>query len=451
MYHARMDTNDGMSTDLAALLDGKAIDECMRIDAMLKQSVFETTQRVFFQGANGSEIGPFVRKVFPGNKGARELGGAYQALFDAQRSGARFAHLPRIMQVLDVGDMLIVVMEHVSGDTLRDRIERRPNERARIAAAVAPLLCDAAIELHEGLRKTIVHRDITPSNVLCCGEDPVPSSLVLIDLGIAREHKPDASGDTSRFGTEAYASPEQFGFGQTDVRSDIYSMGMTLAFCLLGHDPSAQEREIGFRLPGVDPALALVLAKATSLDPAHRYSCVHDFKSAIMAALAPASADSVRKGDQPVVRGDSLHRPGDGRPVPPIPDGSHSHRHSVESGSRPRSRLSRIPRKVGAVWDAFVCLLWLALLAFATYRTIVPFDTMEACPAGIRAFVYFGIFVIPAAFLLFLVLDKRPLYERSRFWASISSRRIHVVCLCAGLGSFIIFTAIGLAMATPYF
>lgn len=417
-----MDMADGMNMDLAALLDGKAIDECMRIEAVIKRSAFETTQRVFFQGANGSEIGPFVRKVFPGNKGVRELGSAYQALFDAQRSGARFANLPRIMQVLDVGDELIVVMEHVPGDTLRDRIESHPAERSRIAAAIAPSLCDAAIDLHEGLGKTIVHRDITPANVLCCGDGPVPTSLVLVDLGIAREHKPGATGDTSRFGTEAYASPEQFGFGQTDERSDVYSIGMTLAFCLLGHDPSAHEREIGFRLPDIDPALATVLAKATSFDPTHRFASVRDLKSALMAALASEPKSSARRDERPAVRGDGV-------------------RHS-EGG--------RISRRAGAIWDASVCLLWLALVTFAVYRTVVPFDTMSACPIGIRAFVYFGIFVIPAAFLLFLMLDKRPLREAFRFWASVSPRIIRVVCLCAGLGSFIVFTAIGLTLIEPF-
>lgn len=289
-----MDTSDDIDVQLAALLDSRTVDECMRVDAVLKQSAFETTQRVFFQGANGSEIGPFIRKVFPGSRQTRELGDAYQALFRAQESGVRLAHLPRILQVLDSGDMLVVLMECVSGDTLRNRIDKHPCERMQIATAIAPQLCDAVSDLHGGLHQTIIHRDITPSNILCCGDEAVPVSIVLIDLGIAREHKPEATKDTSRFGTEAYAAPEQFGFGQTDTRSDVYSIGMTLAFCLLGHDPSPQEREAGFKLPGIDPSLAKVLAKATAFDPSDRYQSARDLKDALLRACMRQDASAKR-------------------------------------------------------------------------------------------------------------------------------------------------------------
>lgn len=419
MYPKRMDMIDDMDAQLAALLDGKAVNDCMCVDAVLKQSDFETTQRVFFKGTNGAEIGPFIRKVFPGNRGVRELGSAYQALFQAQESGMRLAHLPRIMQVLDVGDELVVVMEHISGDTLRNRIENHPNERAQVALVIAPLLCDAASDLHERLHTAIIHRDITPSNVLCCGEGSFPASIVLIDLGIAREYKPDAAGDTSRFGTMAYAPPEQFGFGQTDARSDVYSIGMTIAFCLLGHDPSAQERECGFNLPGVNPALARVLAKATSFDPAHRYASARELKAAIIAACATGTTPVAPRAEQPMQ-------------------------------AAPSSRPSRIPRKLGITWNVLVCALWVALVAFASYRTVIPFDTMSACPIGIRAFVYFGIFVIPAFFLFFLALDKRPLREAMPFLARTSPLMIRIVCLCAGIGSFIVFAAIGLALIAPF-
>lgn len=419
MYPMCMDMFDDIDVQLAALLDGKAIDDCMRVDAVLKRSDFETTQRVFFEGTNGSEIGPFVRKVFPGNRGVRELGSAYQALLQAQESGVRLAHLPRILQVLDVGDELVVLMEHISGDTLRNRIEEHPNERAQIAMAIAPALCDAASSLHECPRTAIIHRDITPSNVLCCGNGPVPASVVLIDLGIAREHKLDATGDTTRFGTEGYAPPEQFGFGQTDARSDVYAIGMTLAFCLLGHDPSPHERESGFELPGIEPALARVLARATSFDPALRYATARDLKAAIMSACvdSPSTPDSARE-----------QLP---EPAPPV-------------------RHSRVSRRAGAIRNFVVSALWLALTAFFTYRIFVPFETMSACPIGVRAFVYFGIFIVPAAFLLFLALDKRPLREAMPSLARVSPRTIRVVCLCAGIGSFIIFTAIGLNLIAPY-
>ena len=59
------------------------------------------------------------------------------------------------------------------------------------------------------------------------------SSLVIIDLGIAHVWRDGADADTVKFGTRPYAPPEQYGFGQTSVRSDIDALGALLFFCLL--------------------------------------------------------------------------------------------------------------------------------------------------------------------------------------------------------------------------
>lgn len=223
---------DGLHGALEARLAASGVEsasDAYRVERVLKCTPAELTQLVYLRRIDGGELGPYVRKLIDPASG---IGGAYRLLADAQAAGKRFRQLPRLVSVGERAGKLEVVMEHVNGATLREVIgAARPEDRASLAALLAPALCDAATELHEGLASTVVHRDLTPGNVICPEADP--SVPVLIDLGIAREWREGAETDTTHFGTRAYAPPEQFGFGQTDVRSDVYALGMLCFFCLM--------------------------------------------------------------------------------------------------------------------------------------------------------------------------------------------------------------------------
>ena len=99
--------------------------------------------------------------------------------------------------------------------------------------------------------------------------------LKLIDFGISRSKKEGQSQDTTLLGTVGYAAPEQFGFGQTDERTDIYATGVLLNVLLTGSLPKDD-------LP-FDPRYRQIVLKCTSLSPADRYSSVSELKSQIMA------------------------------------------------------------------------------------------------------------------------------------------------------------------------
>ncbi|MZJ26328.1 hypothetical protein GT516_00170 [Collinsella sp. BIOML-A4] len=89
----------------------------------------------------------------------------------------------------------------------------------------------------------VIHCDLKPSNIIVSGVRYAAdagmtfSSLVIIDLGIAHVWRDGADADTVKFGTRPYAPPEQYGFGQTSVRSDIDALGALLFFCLTRTDP----------------------------------------------------------------------------------------------------------------------------------------------------------------------------------------------------------------------
>ena len=221
------------------------------------------TELVRFMGANGSAFGPFVRKRIPLDSG---VGTIYEDLFGAQRAGRRFLHIPRIVECYKTSFDLVVVSEYVPGESLAELVGRDgPGDE--LARRVMPALCEAVTELHEAFDPPVVHRDLKPGNIIVSGD-----GVTLIDFGIARRFRADAGTDTVRFGTRAYAPPEQYGFGQTSVRSDVYALGMVLVFCCLGATLAAPVNEEDLIARGVDPALARIAARACAFDPASRFA-----------------------------------------------------------------------------------------------------------------------------------------------------------------------------------
>lgn len=118
-------------------------------------------------------------------------------------------------------------------------------------------MCDGLGKLHE---HHIIHRDIKPSNMILQGD-----RIRLIDFDAARIFKPGQENDTKILGTRGYAPPEQFGSGQTDPRSDIYALGITMKI-LLG---------------GQCGGLKKILDRCTELDPKNRFQNVDELKSAL--------------------------------------------------------------------------------------------------------------------------------------------------------------------------
>lgn len=121
-----------------------------------------------------------------------------------------------------------VLREYVEGASLYDYVRTHHPDEGEIAD-IAVKLAEAMKKLH-GMEPVVIHRDIKPQNIIIKDD----GSVVLIDLGISRIYKENESGDTVLAATQFFAAPEQYGFRQTDVRSDIYSFGVVLIWMLTG-------------------------------------------------------------------------------------------------------------------------------------------------------------------------------------------------------------------------
>ncbi|QKF07670.1 protein kinase [Berryella wangjianweii] len=251
-----------------AALDHEAL---YRVVTVLKASDAEDTQLVFLTQALSDDqpADLYVRKLIVRSSG---LGASYERLFQAQQSGSALSFFPRIFECYRNDTHLVVVMEYVKGDTLERYVaDGRAGEW--LAAQLFPSICEGVRQLHEGFDPPLIHRDLKPSNVMVRDRAPV-----IIDLGIARSFDPDAQADTQCFGTRTFAPPEQFGYQQTTVRSDVYALGMLLAYCLTGAELVAPGRVDAPALCTVSLPLRRVIARATAFDPQGRYPSVRSLQ-----------------------------------------------------------------------------------------------------------------------------------------------------------------------------
>lgn len=178
--------------------------------------------------------------------------------------------LPRIVQVIWQRDKLYVIMDYVEGCSLEQvfRKEGQISEQKVIALGIQ--LCKVLIYLHSQ-NPPIIYRDIKPANIILQEN----GQLKLIDFGIARIYKKHQKGDTVKLGTPGYCAPEQYSSrGQSDARTDIYSLGVTMYVLLTGHRPWEAPYEIcpiRHWNPHFSKELEKIIQKCTCRNPKKRF------------------------------------------------------------------------------------------------------------------------------------------------------------------------------------
>lgn len=180
--------------------------------------------------------------------------------------------LPRIVDIIDNGVTIYVVMDYIEGESLDKILSEygaQPEERV---IEWAKQLCDALSYLHSQ-KPPIIYRDMKPANVMLKPE----GNIKIIDFGIAREYKEQNLSDTTVLGTKGYAPPEQYS-GQTDPRSDIFALGMTMHHLLTGIDPRSGEPYAPVRQwnPELSEGIEIIIDRCVEPAAENRYQSCSD-------------------------------------------------------------------------------------------------------------------------------------------------------------------------------
>ncbi len=174
-----------------------------------------------------------------------------------------------------------LVMDYVPGATLQAYVRQYAPLAPLEAINYAMQLCDVLDYLHKQ-SPPIIYRDMKPANVILSPD----GIIMLIDFGIARYFKEGQINDTTDFGSPGYASPEQYREeGQTDARSDLYSLGVILHEMLTANRPNALTNIARDSAQQLNPTISTVLSGlvtlATRADPMYRIQSAHTFYIAL--------------------------------------------------------------------------------------------------------------------------------------------------------------------------
>lgn len=185
-----------------------------------------------------------------------------------------FPYVPKIIELIEKDGQLIVIEQYISGMTLQELLSQKLFTETQTRELMLQL-CQILQPLHQA-DPPIIHRDIKPSNVMVDDNN----RLWLIDFDASKQFDPDKDRDTILMGTADYAAPEQFGFSQSDPRTDVYSVGVLMNKMLTGHTPQDMLYE---------GSLTPVIKKCTSLRPQDRYASTAKLASALQNPLRSSS------------------------------------------------------------------------------------------------------------------------------------------------------------------
>jgi serine/threonine protein kinase len=221
-----------------------------------------------------------INEKYLGDEAAR------QRFLREARAAASVRH-PNVASVFHLGRKgrdYFYAMEFVEGETLDSLIKRLGALEVKLALEITRQVASGLSAVH---KKSLVHRDIKPSNVMVSFEDEGAVTAKIIDLGLAKIA--DESGAQSTIsangafaGTPEFASPEQIVGGEVDIRSDLYSLGISLWQMLTGEVPftgpiavvMAQHQQAALpleKLHGLPESVVSLVEVLLDKDPARRF------------------------------------------------------------------------------------------------------------------------------------------------------------------------------------
>lgn len=176
--------------------------------------------------------------------------------------------LPKIFNLIEDDGSLVVLEEYITGETLQDMIDNGHTFSDEEIIKYTYKLCDIVSQLHANT-PAIIHRDIKPSNVILTPD----GRIILLDLNAAKYYSASESQDTILLGTKGYAAPEQYGFGSSTIKTDIYAIGM-LMVALISGEPLYSHK--------LNSSLDDIIANCTKINPAERYSSINQLQDELI-------------------------------------------------------------------------------------------------------------------------------------------------------------------------
>ena len=182
-------------------------------------------------------------------------------------------NLPRIVDIIEGDNTIYIAMDYIEGEPL-DKILKKKGAQPQEAVIQWGINLAEVLDYLHTRQPAIIYRDMKPANIMLRPD----GSIKLFDFGIAREYKEENNSDTVSLGTKGYAAPEQFGgMGQTDARTDVYGLGVTLYHLVTGKNPCEPPYEIE-PIRNINPSLSsgleVVIQRCTRPNPDERFqSC----------------------------------------------------------------------------------------------------------------------------------------------------------------------------------
>ena len=240
-------------------------------------------------------------------------------------------NIPRIYCVAQGEDKGIVIEEFINGETLEEYMEKRGVLEENQVCSIVREICSALFVVHN---RGIVHRDIKPENVMISNDGVVK----VIDFGIARNIKEGKTQDTEILGTAGYAAPEQYGYGQTDARADIYATGVLMNRLLTGELPAQHLYSV--------PVLQDIIKRCIEMDARNRFQTIQELKGSVEIT-----------GTRPERK-------------------TEENRFKIKENKRPGCVIKGIPGfRTGVLWKNIVATLGYSFLTISTYALMQDYTS----------------------------------------------------------------------------
>lgn len=200
-----------------------------------------------------------------------------------QLSRIESIHIPKLYSFEEEENSIIIAEEYVEGESLDNYVKTHSCSETEIISLMLQL-CNCMKLLHSQT-PPIIHRDLKPQNIIVTEDGTVK----IIDFDASRNYDSDSSRDTRLLGTDGYAPPEQFGYAQTDVRSDVYAAGIILYELIFGrkfpvNHKNLPEKEL-YPVTGnsrLTRRLVSVIKKCTQFHPDSRYADMAHLEKALL-------------------------------------------------------------------------------------------------------------------------------------------------------------------------